>query len=183
MSDYEFYTYENRLWYIKSNGITGLLSEKDTEIISDMFETIVEQYPKAYEALAEIYRKSGENIPYFRFLVVRRFCKCNFGKLDATEKDVTFTGKLRLEKVDCPLRGECKNEGIICCPMFNNKLSDAENRVMKLICQGLSNEEVAEKLFISPFTVKRHVMSAYTKVGVHRLSDFVRYANENNMFN
>lgn len=93
------------------------------------------------------------------------------------------TGKFNFEKVECPLRGECRFEGVICSPRFNTKLSDAELRVMKLIYQGASKDDVAEQLYISPNTVKNHIKSVYLKLGIHEKSEFFRYAEKNNLFN
>jgi DNA-binding NarL/FixJ family response regulator len=44
-------------------------------------------------------------------------------------------------------------------------LSAREKEVLALIVQGLSNVEVAEKLFISPNTLKSHIRQAYRKIG------------------
>lgn len=45
-------------------------------------------------------------------------------------------------------------------------LSQRERDVLKLIALGLSNDEIAAKLFISPHTVKNHVSSIYRKLGI-----------------
>jgi DNA-binding NarL/FixJ family response regulator/DNA-binding SARP family transcriptional activator len=44
-------------------------------------------------------------------------------------------------------------------------LSDREREVLELIAEGLANREVAEKLFISEYTVKRHVHNILAKLG------------------
>ena len=183
MGRLEFYIFEGELWCKSDDGRNQIVDECQTELIKSMLDEIRECYPLAYKALAKEYEKSSLNIPYYQYLVVRRFCKCNFGKLDGTKPDVDRTGKFNFEKVDCPLRGECRFEGVICSPKFNSKLSDAELRVMKLIYQGASKEEIAEQLYISPYTVKNHIKSAYLKLGIHEKSEFIRYANESNMFN
>ncbi|MFL7792754.1 MAG: LuxR C-terminal-related transcriptional regulator [Anaerolineae bacterium] len=46
-------------------------------------------------------------------------------------------------------------------------LSEREIEVLRLIAAGLSNREIAERLFISIGTVKRHVNNIYGKLGVH----------------
>lgn len=117
---------------------------------------------------------------------MRRFCKCNFCSLDATVydvEDVDADGKFNFEKVECPMRGECPYEGIICMPKFNSNLSAAELRVMEQLYRGKSEQEAAKELFLSPNTVHQHVKSVYVKLGIHRLADFVQYANKNNLFN
>ncbi|MGH8890084.1 MAG: response regulator [Acidothermaceae bacterium] len=45
-------------------------------------------------------------------------------------------------------------------------LSDRETQVLMLIAAGLSNQEIAETLFVSPGTVKTHVTRILTKLGL-----------------
>jgi LuxR family maltose regulon positive regulatory protein len=46
-------------------------------------------------------------------------------------------------------------------------LSARELQVLQLIAEGLTNQEIAQRLFISPKTVKRHASSIYDKLDVH----------------
>lgn len=60
------------------------------------------------------------------------------------------------------------------------KLTEREHSVMKLICEGLSNKEIADRLRISSHTVKFHVNNACTKMcglarGANRTLAAVRY--------
>ena len=182
MERLEFYIFESELWCKTESGKNFMVTENDTEIISNLFLLIREHYPKAFEALQKCYQKSALNTSYYQFLIIRRFCKCNFGNLDTTAVDVDEIGRFNFEKVNCPLRGECPYEGIICNPTFNSKLSAAEMRVMKMLYEGASKEDIAERLYLSPFTVKNHIKSAYCKLGVHEKSEFIQYANKNHLF-
>jgi LuxR family maltose regulon positive regulatory protein len=56
-------------------------------------------------------------------------------------------------------------------------LSARELEVLHLISSGLSNKEIAQKLFISPRTVKRHTSSIYSKLNVHSRTQAVARAN------
>lgn len=47
-----------------------------------------------------------------------------------------------------------------------NRLTPREREVVALVAQGLSNDEIAERLFVSPLTAKTHVSRALTKTGV-----------------
>ena len=47
-----------------------------------------------------------------------------------------------------------------------DSLSTAEQKVMELLGSGLSNQEIADKLYISINTVKSHLKSSYAKLGV-----------------
>ena len=182
MQGYEFYTIDGEVWYLTSDGRNERLDETKTEVIGMLIEQMMENYPEAYNALAECYRKSAACVGYYRFLIARRFCKCNFGLLDTKEVDSKPADVFCFERVQCPLRGECKFEGVVCMPRFNTKLSKSELKVMKLIYDGLTNEQVAERLYLSPFTVKNHIKSVYAKLGIHEKSEFIQYANKNNVF-
>jgi LuxR family maltose regulon positive regulatory protein len=52
-------------------------------------------------------------------------------------------------------------------------LSDRELEVLRLICEGRSNQEIAEELFIALDTVKRHANNLYGKLGVKRRSQAI----------
>ena len=45
-------------------------------------------------------------------------------------------------------------------------LTDRERDVLRLLIDGLSNNEIAERLIISPSTVKYHIGNIYNKLGV-----------------
>jgi RNA polymerase sigma factor (sigma-70 family) len=49
-------------------------------------------------------------------------------------------------------------------------LTDREREVLDLLAQGLTNKEIAEKLFITPNTVKRHLKAVFEKLDVHTRS-------------
>jgi DNA-binding NarL/FixJ family response regulator len=56
-------------------------------------------------------------------------------------------------------------------------LSPREREVMRLIAQGLSNEELGRSLSISVGTVKRHNTNIFTKLGASSRTDAVRKAS------
>jgi DNA-binding NarL/FixJ family response regulator len=45
-------------------------------------------------------------------------------------------------------------------------LSHRENQVLTLVCSGLTNAEIAERLFLAESTIKSHLSSIFTKFGV-----------------
>lgn len=179
MDGIEFFLDNDKLWYRKDNKIFEF--GEDADFLGEIFAYINNVYPEAMSALQKEYEKSSLNTRYFQYLCVRRFCKCNFSLLDNTNVDYKVS-VLNLEKVYCPLRGECKFEGVICMPKADVKMSEAEKRVMDLIYHGKSVSEVAEDLFLSPNTIKNHIKSVYTKLNIHKISDFINYANRHNLF-
>jgi len=46
-------------------------------------------------------------------------------------------------------------------------LSHRERQVLNLVCEGHTNAEIAEALFLAESTIKSHMASIFTKLGVH----------------
>jgi DNA-binding NarL/FixJ family response regulator len=63
-------------------------------------------------------------------------------------------------------------------PGKNQGLSPRESEVVALIAQGLTNDEIAERAYITINTVKTFIRSAYRKMGVVRRTQAVLWATE-----
>ncbi len=57
-------------------------------------------------------------------------------------------------------------------------LTALEAEVLRLVAQGMTNEQVAEQLVISPRTVNSHLAAIYSKIGVTSRSAATHYALE-----
>ncbi len=55
-------------------------------------------------------------------------------------------------------------------------LTPREQEIMRLLAEGLSAKEIAEKLFISPKTVENHRSNIMKKLGLHSTMELIRYA-------
>jgi len=55
-------------------------------------------------------------------------------------------------------------------------LSNREKEVLSLLAEGYSNQEIADKLFVSLNTTKTHVSNIYSKLGVSRRTQAVQKA-------
>jgi DNA-binding NarL/FixJ family response regulator len=51
------------------------------------------------------------------------------------------------------------------------ELSPREREVLTLVAEGLTNQEIGRALFISPITVRNHVSSILTKLGLRNRAD------------
>jgi two-component system, NarL family, response regulator NreC len=61
-------------------------------------------------------------------------------------------------------------------PSGYDELSEREREVMFLLVRGLSNQEIAEKLIVSPSTVQTHRAHILQKLALENTIDLVRYA-------
>jgi DNA-binding NarL/FixJ family response regulator len=62
-----------------------------------------------------------------------------------------------------------------------NGLSDRELEILKMICQGLSNRDIARKLFLSKKTVDKHRANILVKTNCKNTANLVMYAIKYNL--
>ncbi|WP_031513597.1 response regulator transcription factor [Streptomyces sp. NRRL F-5123] len=62
-----------------------------------------------------------------------------------------------------------------------DELTDREREVMALVGMGLSNEEIARRLVVSPLTAKTHVSRAMVKLGARDRAQLVVLAYESGL--
>jgi DNA-binding NarL/FixJ family response regulator len=62
-----------------------------------------------------------------------------------------------------------------------NDLTAREMEVLRLLARGLSNAQIAEELVVSLLTVKAHLRSIYSKLGVTSRVAATRYALEHHL--
>ncbi|MBN2103260.1 response regulator transcription factor [bacterium] len=75
------------------------------------------------------------------------------------------------------LTGEAKGQ----LPSESVKLTVRELDVINLIAEGLSNKEIAKRLFIETQTVKNHIHNILDKLQLHNRFETVHYARERNL--
>ena len=61
------------------------------------------------------------------------------------------------------------------------QLSDRELQVLRLVAEGLTNREVARRLFVSEATVKTHLVHAFGKLGVDSRTAAIARAREHGL--
>lgn len=154
---------------------TQQFTEACTDIVEEVLLMVRDLYPEAHAALAEIYSASSRNKKFFEYKIVHRFIRCNFGEYDGLTFDIDGMGNFNFEHVACPLRGECKHEGIICRPRMKTDLTDKENEVATLLIRGYDRYAIADELKISPYTVTRHLANIRHRLGLKSSSQIITH--------
>ena len=85
------------------------------------------------------------------------------------------------QRLGCPERGASRPNDAPSpllmppsCPATD--LSRREAEVLGLLAAGRSNRDIAQRLFLSPRTVQRHVANAYVKIGAHCRAEATAFA-------
>jgi DNA-binding NarL/FixJ family response regulator len=61
-------------------------------------------------------------------------------------------------------------------PELRSKLTAAEHEVLRLVAQGLTDRQIAERVHVSPRTVQNHLASVKRKTNTRRRSELARWA-------
>jgi DNA-binding NarL/FixJ family response regulator len=66
-----------------------------------------------------------------------------------------------------------KGTGLSDAGQFTRRLTPAELRVLELLCQGMSNKEIARSLNLAPGTIKKSVASIFQRLGARNRTEAV----------
>ena len=67
------------------------------------------------------------------------------------------------------------------CEAFDVIVLRVDGDVLRLVAEGLTDVQVAEKLVLSPRTISSHLRSIYNKLGVNSRAAATRFAFENHL--
>lgn len=62
--------------------------------------------------------------------------------------------------------------------IIESGLSKRELEILHLISEGLSNQQIADRLFVSENTVKKHISNLFLKLDVQRRTEAIKKAKE-----
>ena len=66
-------------------------------------------------------------------------------------------------------------------PQFPGGLTAREAEVLNLLASGMSNSEIAQRLYLSHATVKTHINRIFAKTGARDRAQAVRYAYQHGL--
>jgi predicted ATPase/DNA-binding CsgD family transcriptional regulator len=101
------------------------------------------------------------------------------GRMMTPEQALIAQGRETIPEAD--LAGQPSAPPARQAPTYLDGLTAREVEVLRLVAQGLTNEQVAERLVVSPRTISTHLTSIFGKIGVSSRSAATRYAIEHHL--
>jgi len=66
--------------------------------------------------------------------------------------------------------------------LYETKITEREHEVFQLVCKGFTNQEIAEKLFVSIHTVKAHLTAVLRKLNIKNRTLLAYFAGKFHLF-
>lgn len=88
-----------------------------------------------------------------------------------------FYLKVNIDNIFIPIKADHASEEKINLIYNKYKISKREKEIVQQICQGKTNQQIADVLFISLQTVKDHTHRIYTKIGIKSRMQLVQLVN------
>jgi len=154
---------ENRFLVVEDLTTGAIVALKDMPIAWKVHvdNAIKETYPETYDKLVDLFGGLKTDLSKR----IKQFLSCNFSlKDDMPDIDDHFN--FNIENIFCPAKINKICTLGICNPKITNELSKCEKLVLRFFCIGMSEDEIAEKLFISRYTVHNHINNMYSKTGI-----------------
>ncbi|MFZ4705424.1 MAG: response regulator transcription factor [Bacteroidales bacterium] len=168
----EFFHNGNELIFLE-HGTAKPFSEISLSMAEMLLEDL-ENHPEACKSLDTL----GIHDPVERIM---KFAECRYGAFNETSD---FTDKSHdVEIYNCGNRGNCIHEGKLCNNIVAKYgiITRCEIRIIQLVAAELTDKEIADRLFNSPYTVNTHITNILGKIGCKNRVGIAMFAVRNNL--
>jgi DNA-binding NarL/FixJ family response regulator len=176
-------------------GETNDLSNLTLRISETQPDIIIMEISLCERPLKELIQELKKTSPQIKVLVISD-CNCELPVIASMRAGISGFIKKNVSKEEL-IKAVCEIDAgkeyftteiakILAKGYFFDKptttnFSDRELEILKYICKGRSNEQLADILFISEKTVATHKRNIMRKAGVKKVSDLILWALNNNI--
>lgn len=117
---------------------------------------------------------------------------CGYLLKDAPVQDIAIAIQEAVELGGCPMSPSIARKAMrllqsmpnpqTSSPQEDYRLSDRETEVLEALVKGESYTQIAEKLHLSPYTIRKHTSNVYTKLHVSNKTGAVKLAVKKRWF-
>ena len=147
----------------------------------------IERYERSHAAIdkklqelkniiIKYYTPAGSSDPLVGVLLDIYNCEADLRMHCAIEDQIFIPAVRNLEQTLLASGADSEREGAQPEPANSETLSEREREIVACVVKGLTNKEVADRLFISVNTVQTHRKNIARKLGVHSVSGLTIYA-------
>lgn len=99
---------------------------------------------------------------------------------DVVQKGVYFTEHTSLALLEGIRKPTRRLETQLPNPL---RLTNVQHQILKMVCEGGTAAQIAQKLFNSPRTVEGHIQTLFKKTGTHNVAGLRAFANQEGLLN
>jgi len=97
------------------------------------------------------------------------------------EGGIPMSATIASKSLQMMISGYKPDKKISFIPDSEDQLTKREIEILEQLAKGFRNQEIADKLFISRSTVKKHIENIYAKLQVCNKLEAIRKAKDNNL--
>ncbi len=161
-----------------------LLLDLDMPIMNGMqcAEAVKQKYPEVKIAILTMHKENSLIQKFIEFGVNGYFLKTiQKNELTHAIKTIAAGGDYFTSDVTkALLKKQSTHPDVTQSPLLK-ELTRREIEIINLVAQGLSNNEIGKKLFISPRTADTHRTNIMRKLDLHNVAEIVRFAFQNKL--
>lgn len=153
----------------------------------DVVPTLLARYPKLRVVAITPDQQATTIVHALRAGVTSYIKKdCDFGEIVGSIRETALGGKFFCGQILETIRRDQINvddldlDPASCEPIA---LTEREQEIIRLISESFTNQQIAEKLFLSPHTVHTHRKNIMQKLGVNNTAAIVLYAVKTGLVN
>lgn len=154
----------------------------DISVYSRGHDAVEKKLQELKNIIIKYYKAGGDDTPLVSVLFDIFTCEADLHQHETVE-DYLFVPAVKLLENKVAVNGAVNSEDEPQNVTKDETLSEREKEIVRCIVNGLTNKEVAEKLFISVNTVLTHRKNIARKLSIHSTAGLTIYAIANGIVN
>jgi DNA-binding CsgD family transcriptional regulator len=146
-------------------------------LVRESFDLLITSKSFLKSCNADVMKVLNDKRMYYRLMIINDLPDTGLNLHSDDLIEYTDTEKTIYNKIETMLQDVSTPRNIV----HNDDISQREKEVLRLVALGMTNKEIADKLFISTHTVMTHRKNITAKLGIRTIAGLTVYAVINKM--
>jgi|SRR5512133_2449141 DNA-binding CsgD family transcriptional regulator len=146
-------------------------------LVRESFDLLITSKSFLKSCNADVMKVLNDKRMYYRLVIINDLPDTGLNLHSDDLIEYTDTEKTIYNKIETMLQDVSTPRNIV----HNDDISQREKEVLRLVALGMTNKEIADKLFISTHTVMTHRKNITAKLGIRTIAGLTVYAVINKM--